>query len=123
MNRVLLAAAAALLLAGPAFAGDEAMTNFYGNTLVATGGIAESHTHFKADHTFDVSATAMGMDYNFRGTWKLENGQLCRHYDDPVPPRTPNPLCAPFEPHKVGDSWTVTMNGNTRTLTLKAGIE
>jgi hypothetical protein len=35
----------------------------------------------------------------------------------------PNPLCIPAEAHKVGDAWSVTINGQTRNLTLKAGVE
>ena len=123
MHRFLIAAAALALAASPALAGDEAMSGYFGNTVVATGGIAESHTHFKADHTFDITASAMGMDYVFKGTWELKGDQLCRHYDDPTPPGLPsNPLCTPWAAHKVGDSWTAGMNGKTRALTLKAGI-
>jgi hypothetical protein len=124
MRRILLAVSALTLLAAPAVAADDMMAGFYGNTAIVTGGMVESHTHYRADHTFDVSATAMGMSYNFKGTWKIDDkGQLCRTYADPAPPNTPNPLCTPAEAHKVGDTWTVTANGNTRTVTLKAGIE
>jgi hypothetical protein len=125
MRLILIAAAAAVVLAAPALAGEDTMAAFYGNTAVVTGGMAETHTHYRADHTFDVTAHAMGMDYKFSGTWKFDDkGQLCRTYADPVPPGIPsNPFCSPWEGHKVGDSWTVTMNGNTRTVTLKAGVE
>ncbi len=124
MRRILLAVSVLTLFAAPALAADDLMAGFYGNTAVVTGGIVESHTHYRADHTFDVSATAMGQSYNFKGTWAIDaKGQLCRTYADPAPPNTPNPLCTPAEAHKVGDTWTVTANGNTRTVTLKAGIE
>jgi hypothetical protein len=124
MHKILIAVSALALCAGPAFAADDVMTGYYGNTVVATGGIAESHTHYKADHTFDLTATAMGQNYSFKGTWAIDaKGELCRTYADPAPPNTPNPLCTPFAAHKVGDTWTMTMNGNTRTLTLKAGIQ
>lgn len=124
MRRISLIVSALTLLASPAIAGDDVMAGFYGNTAVVTGGIVESHTHYRADHTFDVSATAMGQSYNFKGTWKIDDtGQLCRTYADPAPPNTPNPLCTPASAHKVGDTWTVTANGSTRTVTLKAGIE
>ncbi len=124
MRRILLAVSVLTLFAAPAVAADDLMAGFYGNTAVVTGGIVESHTHYRADHTFDVSATAMGQSYNFKGTWAIDaKGQLCRTYADPAPPNTPNPLCTPAEAHKVGDTWTVTANGNTRTVTLKAGIE
>ncbi len=125
MRKFLIAASLLAFTAAPALAADDAMANFYGNTAVVTGGMAETHTHYRADHTFDVTAHAMGMDYKFTGTWKFdEKGQLCRTYADPTPPGLPsNPFCSPFEAHKIGDTWTMTMNGNTRTVTLKAGIE
>jgi opacity protein-like surface antigen len=125
MKRVLLAAGSALLLAAPVLAGDDPMSGFYGNTAVVTGGMAETHSHYRADHTFDITAHAMGMDYKFAGTWKFDaKGQLCRTYADPTPPGLPsNPLCTPWEAHKVGDTWTTTTNGSTRTITLKAGVE
>ncbi|HUO89057.1 MAG TPA: hypothetical protein VMU08_07775 [Rhizomicrobium sp.] len=124
MQKFLIAASALALCAGPALAGDDVMAGFFGNTAVVTGGMVESHTHYRADHTFDVTATAMGQNYVFKGTWAIDaKGQLCRTYADPAPPNATNPLCTPIEPHKVGDSWTVTMNGNTRTVTLKAGVQ
>ena len=123
MRRIVLGLSAAILIAAPALAGDDVMAGFYGNTAVATGGMVESHTHYRADHTFDLTASAMGTDYKFSGTWKIdEKGQLCRTYVGDAPPNTPNPLCTPIEAHKVGDSWTVTMGASTRTVTLKPGI-
>ena len=124
MQKFLIAASALALCAVPAFAADDVMAGFYGNTAVVTGGMVESHTHYRADHTFDVTASAMGQNYVFKGTWAIDaKGQLCRTYADPAPPNSPNPLCTPIDPHKVGDSWTVTMNGNTRTVTLKSGVQ
>ena len=80
-------------------------------------------SHYRADHTFDVTATAMGRSFNAKGTWKIDDkGQLCRTYET-APPGMPNPLCIPAEPHKIGDSWSVTFNGRARTMTLKAGVE
>ena len=124
MRSILLAVSAVTLLAAPAFAADDIMSGYYGNTAIATGGMLESHTHYRADHSFDVSASVMGQTYAFKGTWAIDaKGQLCRTYADPAPPNTPNPLCTPAEAHKVGDTWTVTMGSNTRTITLKAGIQ
>ena len=75
----------------------------------------------KLDATYSVTLGGVPVG---KGTWSIDGtGQLCRHYDDPAPPNTPNPLCTPIEAHKVGDSWTMTMGGNSRTITLKAGIE
>ncbi len=125
MKRIFLVATATALLATPAFAaGDEIMANYLGNTVIATGGMAETHSHYKADHSFDVVGTMMGMSKTFSGTWAVKDGQLCRTYVGEQPPGLPsNPFCTPWESHKVGDSWTVTMGSNTRNLTLKAGIQ
>jgi hypothetical protein len=123
MRRIFLVATAAALCAAPAIAADDMMAGFYGNTVVSLGGALESHTHYRADHTFDVSATAMGQSFNGKGTWAIDDkGQLCRTYETP-PPGMPNPLCIPAEAHKVGDSWTATVNGQTRNMSLKAGIQ
>ncbi len=124
MRRMFLAAtAAAALCAAPAFAAEDMMAGFYGNTVVSVGGVLESHTHYRPDHTFDLTATAMGQTFNGKGTWAIDDkGQLCRTYETP-PPGVPNPLCIPAEAHKVGDSWTATVNGQPRSMSLKAGIQ
>ncbi|MEI9991206.1 MAG: hypothetical protein WDM86_14315 [Rhizomicrobium sp.] len=125
MKRIFLAATAATLLtAAPAFAGDDLMANYLGNTVVSTGGMTESHTHYKADHSFDLVGSMMGMSKTFSGTWEIKGGQLCRTYVGEQPPGLPsNPFCTPWEAHKVGDTWTMSMGGNTRNVTLKAGIQ
>ncbi|HVE05360.1 MAG TPA: hypothetical protein VNB30_15005 [Rhizomicrobium sp.] len=118
-----LIVSALAIAATPALAADDIMAGFYGNTVISAGGMLESHTHYRADHTFDVTATAMGRSFNAKGTWKIDDkGQLCRTYET-APPGMPNPLCIPAEPHKIGDSWSVTFNGRARTMTLKAGVE
>ncbi|HTP77040.1 MAG TPA: hypothetical protein VMJ73_08660 [Rhizomicrobium sp.] len=123
MRPYLFGAAALLALSTAAFASDDLMAGYYGNTVISTGGMIESHVHYRADHTFDLSATAMGQSFNSKGTWKIDDkGQLCRTYET-APPGMPNPLCIPAEAHKPGDSWTVTVNGQTRNMTLKAGVE
>jgi len=110
--------------AGPAAAADDVMANFFGNTAVSTGGIAEVHTHYRPDHSFDMVASRLGFSRTFKGTWAIDGkGNLCRTFVGDVPPDTPNPLCLPAAPHKVGDTWTIDMNGSQRTVTLKAGIE
>ena len=90
MRRILLATAAAILIATPAFAGDELMANFLGNTVIATGGMAETHTHYKADHSFDLVGSMMGMSKTFQGTWELKGTQLCRTYTGDLPPGLPS---------------------------------
>ncbi|MGZ5936854.1 MAG: hypothetical protein ACXWLK_05605 [Rhizomicrobium sp.] len=123
MRRILMFASAVALCAAPAFASDDIMAGYYGNTVVSAGGMIESHTHYRADHTFDLTASAMGQTFNSKGTWKIDDkGQLCRTYET-APPGMPNPLCIPAEPHKPGDNWTASVNGQTRNMTMKAGVE
>jgi len=124
MMRLFVLGSAALLAASTAaIAADDMMAGYYGNTVVSVGGMLESHTHYRADHTFDLTATAMGQSFNGKGTWAIDDkGQLCRTYETP-PPGMPNPLCIPAESHKVGDSWTVSVNGQSRNMSLKAGIQ
>ena len=124
MMRLFVLGSAALLAASTtAIAADDMMAGYYGNTVVSVGGMLESHTHYRPDHTFDLTATAMGQSFNGKGTWAIDDkGQLCRTYETP-PPGMPNPLCIPAESHKVGDSWTVSVNGQPRNMSLKAGIQ
>jgi len=122
MRKFLIAAAAALLFAAPAFAGDEVMANFYGNTVVSTGAAGESRTHYKPDHTFDVTMVGAQGTLATKGTWSVADGKLCRVYDQLAPGMT-NPVCTPAESHAVGDTWSVTINGQVRTGTLKPGIQ
>lgn len=123
MRGIAVVAMTALLSAAPALAADDLMAGFYGNTVISTGGVFESHTHYRPDHTFDMTATAMGQSFSGKGSWAIDGkGQLCRTYDTP-PPGITNPLCIPAETHKVGDSWTATVNGQTRNMSLKAGIQ
>jgi hypothetical protein len=100
-------AALALSLSAPALADDpEAMmANVIGNTIVVvnTNGL-ESHTHYRADHTFDGVVPAM--DYHYKGTWAVTpEGQLCSTFD-PAPPGIVNPRCNPMGMLHVGDTWT-----------------
>src|SRR6202012_5438942 len=116
MRSFLIAASFAALAVTPALAaGDDPMANFYGNTIVTTGGMAEIHSNYNADHTFTMSAPSYHM--SFKGTWKLDGANVCRTFET-APPGTPNPLCTPLESHNVGDTWTATKDGQTRTLTL-----
>jgi hypothetical protein len=122
MKTALLAASAALFVFAPALADDEVMRGYFGNTLIVKGGMVDTYTHFHPDHTFDASAMVLGARVTRKGTWKLDDkGQLCRWIDNP-PAGAPNPLCFALSAHKPGDSWTMTVNGATRTVTLKAGV-
>jgi opacity protein-like surface antigen len=121
---LLITAAIAALCATPAFAADDVMASTFGNTIVSTGGMSEVHTHYRADHSFDMAASMMGMSRTFKGTWALDGkGNLCRTFDGEAPPDTANPLCLPIAAHKLGDTWTVEANGKTRTATLRPGIQ
>jgi hypothetical protein len=121
MKTVLLAATATFFIPAFARADDEVMRVYFGNTLIVKGGMVDTYTHFHPDHTFDASATLLGARVTRKGTWKVdEKGQLCRWIEKP-PAGAPNPLCFALPAHKPGDTWTMTVNGATRTLTLKAG--
>ncbi|MGH6870742.1 MAG: hypothetical protein ACREHE_04470 [Rhizomicrobium sp.] len=120
---IAVVAAVVALAAAPALA-DDVMAGYYGNTIVSTGGMAEIHTHFRADHSFDMSGSMMGMTRTFQGHWALDGkGNVCRTFEGEAPKNTPNPLCTPVIAHKVGDRWTIETNGNTRALMLEAGVE
>jgi hypothetical protein len=121
MLKIIAAASIALVMCGgAAAAADDLLAGFYGNTVISTGGAVESRTHFKADHTFD--AVFGGGMFSSKGTWEIKDGKLCRTYDPPIP-NVPNPVCVPAEAHKVGDKWTVTVNGDVRQVSLVAGIQ
>jgi len=95
---------------------DDVMTSRFGNTTVArTAKGHEVHFYYNPDHTF--TGRVVDVSYDLRGTWVVENGQLCRNYN-PLPPMTTNPDCQTVAAEKIGDTWTV--DGNTATLV--AGI-
>jgi len=121
--RMILAASAALLLSTAAYAGDDPMASTYGNTVIGKSGMGESHTHYNADHTVTADVSSMMGSMTLKGTWSIDDkGQLCRNYSN-APSMMPNPICVPWAPHKVGDSWQVTFNGRTSDLSLVAGIK
>ena len=118
----LVAACVTAHCVAPAFAGDDPMASFYGNTIVSSGGSAKIRTHYHADHTFDFTGSMRFMHRTFRGTWALDGkGNLCRTYVGDLPPKTTNPNCTPFVPRRVGDSWR--SKDNTYTFTLTPGIQ
>jgi hypothetical protein len=123
MKTILMAATVLALAASPALAGDDPMAGYYGNTVIATSAMGESHIHYKADHTVDGTLSSMMGSFNIKGTWAIDDkGQLCRTFEQ-VPPGMPNPTCLPLEAHKPGDTWTVSVNGQSRTLSMKAGLQ
>lgn len=119
MRAVILGAAFVFAVPAAAFAGDDVMASFFGNTVISKNAMSEAHIHYKADHTFDGSASSMMGSMDLKGTWKIDDkGQLCRTYDTP-PPGVTNPLCTPIAAHKVGDTWTAA----DRTITLVEGVQ
>jgi hypothetical protein len=120
MRHAVILAAAMLATFASARADDDVMAGFYGNTAVSSGGRYETHTVFYADHSFDLAIPAFSL--HFKGTWKVTGDTLCRTYESP-PPDVPNPFCTPIAAHKVGDSWTISASGQTRTITLMPGVQ
>ena len=122
--RIILAAAAALLIPVSAYAAGDMMSGTYGNTVVGKSAMFESHTHYNADHSFNASySSAMGT-MEAKGTWAInDKNELCRTFDSP-PPGSPNPLCVAWAAHKVGDSWTVpSPAGGSVAVSLVAGVQ
>jgi hypothetical protein len=125
--RVLALAGAAMLFAGAALA-DDPMMNVYGNTITtkdrATG--ASSTLMFNQDMSYTGKMTgANGQAVSYTGTWMLKDGGKTICLSPNVPAGTPNappPSCSPLQTHAVGDSWSVTTDGNqTYDVSLTAG--
>src|SRR5690348_15842388 len=81
-------------------AGEEAMANYFGNTVIATSQGGEMRVHYKPDHSFDGRAEVPMGKYDIHGKWSFDQlGNLCRSYSTTgadLPPGTPNPYCAPW---------------------------
>ena len=113
MNKTIgaLITAAAITFAGAAHA--ELMDTTFGNTVTvagADGAIAVSY-HFNADHTFSMT-TAQG---TAEGTWSLDGTNLCSTISGG------EPSCTEIEDHDVGDSWDVTDENGTMTISIVEG--
>ena len=125
--RVLALAGAAMLFAGAALA-DDPMANVYGNTITtkdrATG--ASSTLMFNQDMSYTGKMTgANGQAVSYTGTWTLKDGGKTICLTPNVPAGTANapvPSCSPLQTHNVGESWSVTTDGNqTYDVMLSAG--
>jgi hypothetical protein len=124
MRGPMIAVCLLALSAGPALGADGPMAGYIGNTIVSKGGLYQARTHYRADHTFDLTGSGMGMSRTFKGTWSVDaSGKLCRTYLGAAPPGSPISSCRPITPRKVGDTWTVGDGDDRRTATLKAGIQ
>lgn len=110
----LLCVAFAVMSAVPALA-DDIMASRYGNTTVTTdaNGV-ESRLYYNADGAF----TGKQAGATFNGTWKLDGGNICLTFAQPVPGAA-NPTCLPVAAHKVGDTWKT----GDRTVSLVQGIQ
>jgi hypothetical protein len=114
MRTLLLGVAALALSAGVAFAGD-IMATRYGNTTISTDASGvQSKIYYAADGTF----TGKQADQGFNGTWKLDGGNICLTFAQPVPGAA-NPTCLPVAAHNVGDTW----KAGDRTVSLVQGIQ
>ena len=97
------------------------MAGYYGNTTISTGGKTEVHFVYNSDHTFILKVPAYDME--FRGTYVVNGSTSLFQLTTFRRPALDNPDCAPLVPHKVGDTWTLSDNGRTRTITLVKGVQ
>ena len=116
----LLSASIILAATSPTFAQVDVMANFYGNTLIAKGGLADSQTVYTRDHRFVMTVPSFGLE--FKGAWAVKDGQVCRVFET-TPPGVTNPLCTPAQPHAVGETWTSMINGKPVSVTLAKGLQ
>ena len=63
----------------PIATGPDLMAGYYGNTAISTGGMAEVHIQYNADHTFVMNVPAFSL--RFKGTWAMNGANLCFTYD------------------------------------------
>lgn len=119
-----LCAGAALLGAGPAWAGDP-MVNTYANTVVTTAepGGATTDMLFNKDDTYTADTTGPdGKPLHYSGHWSLKDAgkTICLTAQVPEGAKAPPASCSPLEEHAVGDSWTVT---NDQKQSFKVSIK
>ncbi len=118
--RRILAGVAAVLISGAALAADPLAT-YYGNTVVITDAKGQmGRSLINPDHSF-VSYQPDGTPV--RGIWETDGKQICYTVTAPPPPQGQQAprVCRPLVSHRVGDSWTITQNGQNWTATLRAG--
>lgn len=123
MRAVIMGSTMLLSTVAVAFAAGDIMANYYGNTVISKGANGEAHAHYKSDGTIDVTFSSMLGSMDTTGTWKLDDkGELCRTYNNP-PPGVSASFCSAWASHQIGDSWTMDINGQQRTITLVKGIQ
>ncbi len=119
MCKVLICVAV-ILMPAEALAADP-LAAYYGNTVVITDAKGQmGRTLINPDHSF-VSYQPDGTAV--RGVWETDAKQICYTVTSPAPPQgqaAPR-VCRPLVAHRVGDSWTISQNGQNWTATLKPG--
>ena len=119
MKRIILVAAAALLLTGTAQA--DPFSNLYGNTVSITTPDGKTvKGYVNADMTWEQHATDGTVT---KGTfaWK-DASTACFTQTDPPPKAGMAPNCVKIDEHKVGDTWTETdAKKQVTTYTATAG--
>ncbi len=118
ISRLLLAAAGSLALLGVAHAD---VAGLVGNTVLLT--TPDNNTIKIQLHADGTYQTLVSNGPGAKGTWKVDNGQLCYSQTDPAPPAgRPNPFCAPgMDGRKVGDTWTQPGPGGNMNGSVVAG--
>jgi hypothetical protein len=105
MRKFVLAAAAAVALAGSSFASADPMAGTYGNKVVTTNAKGEATTFwFKADKSYKVK-TAAGQEGT--GKWEIKDSKFCIMPDVPAGTAAPAPQCSEYVGggKKAGDTW------------------
>src|ERR1041385_6971810 len=94
---------------------EDIMASRYGNTTIVTDSKGvQTKLYYNADGTLTGKQSGTA----FKGTWKLDKGQVCL-MTEPVPQGMTNPFCRPAIARKVVETWKV----GDRTVTLAKGIQ
>jgi hypothetical protein len=98
------AAVMCVLGVGVAFANDDPLANYYGNTVAITNAAGTTSVRINQDGSFDETLPDGTV---VAGTWKMDGGNSC-FYVEGVPPH-----CVPAQAHGVGDTWDVPATDGT----------
>ncbi|MEQ1755023.1 MAG: hypothetical protein ABL973_12920 [Micropepsaceae bacterium] len=105
-TRVFATAAAAIMLAGAAWAGN--MEARYGNTVVATAPDGTvTKFHYDKAGTFTVTSTQPGKPAtSSKGKWRVDGDKVCLTAEATFGPfEAGKERCVPLMGDKVGDTW------------------
>lgn len=106
LSKILTTAAAALLIAGTAWAGN--IDARFGNTVVAKAPDGTvTKFHYDKDGTFKAMIEQPGKPVqNAKGKWRVDGANVCLTSDTAFGPFEANKeRCVPLMGDKVGDSW------------------